>query len=647
MFRKTFTGSLLAASLTAGALMTMSSATATPTLVDQANVSQLGLLPQHADVAMAENGNAVATWIRSVDGEDRVFAAYSTGGSWSVPKAVSDAGREVSSPSVAINDQGEAAVLWLQTDNLDNERIAVNRYAGQGVFAGWSLISNGNDLSATAPLSAGMDGSGTLFAARRDTNGGAMNRVRVTSYTKAGAALTQTLSDDTSFAPDIAVNNAGRAVVSWFNAGEGTSTIDVRSKAAGTNAWAPADATSIAGSYGVASAVSIGDNNYATVAYTRKDEANDYRVWASKVTPTGLVGSGSIVSPEDESASNPEVDQNDSGYTLVTWSADVNGTDLVGYATRTQGGAFKLGKVSGDLSAPTEPAAAVSDTGMIALGYADAGHQHLAYRYGEFQVLTHVDSAGGFQPGETSVDVDNQGNALLTGIVKMPDPTQGFVSGAVLDGAGATTTVSTLAANTVAAKANVAWSATDRFSALGTANLRVRSAAWNGSFGATGNVAVNTAAKSLAAAVSPGRTYCYSAQTRDANNTLGVFSAEKCTTTPVDDRSMKAAKGFKRAQGGAHYLGTYTKATKKGATLKLVGVKASRIAILVSKAPKGGKIQVSFAGKRLGTYSLKGKGNRVLIGAKSLGGLKTGNLVIKVVSKNGKVVRIDGVVAAK
>lgn len=645
MFRKTFTGSLVAASLAAGALMTMPSASASPTWVDQANISNLGLLPKDADVAMSENGNAVATWVRTTLGTDIVYASYAVGGTWSAPDSLTYDSDVVASPAAAINDKGEAAVTWLEEDNSNEMRVAVSRYLGGGVFDGRSLMSNANDLDATAPYSVDMDGAGTVYAARTDSDNGTINKVRVSTLTKGGVLDVQTLSDNSSFAPSIAVNDAGRAVLSWYNAGDGSSTIDVRSRAAGSNTWVPSDSTSLAGNYQVASDVAI-DGDNAVVSWVREDLENNYRVWANKILTDGTVTSATVVSPEDQSASNVSVDINHAGFTLAAWSAD-DGTDRVRYATRPYAGSWSGGTVGAALAATTTPDTAVSDSGLIAIGYPDAGHQHVAYRQSPFQVMTNVDSAGGFVNGETAVGTDSQGNVLLTGVVKMPDPTQGFVNGAVLDVAGATTSMSTLAANTMATKANVAWAATDRFSPLGNANLRVRSAKFNAGFGGYTSVLLNTPVKSFAASVLPGRTYCYSAQTMDANGTTGAFSGEKCTTTPVDDRTLTIAKGFKRAKAGSCYLGTYSIAKKKNAVMTLKNVKAKNIAILVTKVAKGGKIQVFFAGKKLGTYSLKGSGSKKLIAVKNFGSVKTGKLVIKVVSSTGKVVRIDGVILAK
>ena len=77
--------------------------------------------------------------------------------------------------------------------------------------------------------------------------------------------------------------------------------------------------------------------------------------------------------------------------------------------------------------------------------------------------------------------------------------------------------------------------------------------------------------------------------------------------------------------------------------MKLKGVKADTIGLLVAKGQNNGKITVFFAGKKLGTWSLAAATNKVKqqILVKNFTSVKTGTLVVKVVSA-GKPVRIDG-----
>src|SRR4051794_690436 len=132
MFRKTFTGSLVAASLSVSALMFMPSATASPTFVSGANISGGGNLPTDAQVAMSETGTAGGSWMRDA----RVVAAPYAGG-WGAPAFVSGQGQVVSSPVVTLNDKGEAMIGWIQEDNSNDKRLAVSRMDANGQFSGF------------------------------------------------------------------------------------------------------------------------------------------------------------------------------------------------------------------------------------------------------------------------------------------------------------------------------------------------------------------------------------------------------------------------------------------------------------------------------------------------------------------------------
>ncbi|MCZ4499246.1 MAG: hypothetical protein JWQ74_1799 [Marmoricola sp.] len=650
VFRKTITGSLLATSLTAATLMTLPAASAAPTFLASTNVSHSGLLPTSAKSVVSEKGTAVASWLRSVDGVARVQASFFTGGpngSWTFPETLTDSGDQVSDPNVAMNDAGEAVITWLERDLSDDLRVAVSRYVGSGDFDGVQFISVDNGTSATAGYSVAMDGTGKVFAAHRDTDGGTVNRIRVSTLDAEGTNTSTTLSDTSSFAPDIAVDTAGDAIVAWYDAGDGESQVRVRRLDAGATTWDPSDTTAAAGTYGVGVETALSDNGSGTVAFTRLDGDGDYRVWASKSNADGFLGSASIVSPDDRNASNLSLSQNDAGTAFAAWNEAGEGS-YVGFASRPlTNGWTTAGKVNLALSKATSPRAAISDSGMTFISWTDAGHLQAAYRTNPVLVLKTFDSgAQGFVDGSALAGVDKQGNALIGGTMKSGD--QGSVQAAFLDAAGPTSAITApTAGTTLATGFDVQRSAKDRFSAIGTGSIRVRTAVWNAGFGATSYPSLNQSTQKISYDGNAGRTYCFAAQAKDAVNNTGAWSAEKCTTTPVDDASLIATKGFSHTEAGGHYQGTYTRATKKGATLRLKDVKADKVAILVGKTANGGTIDVFFGGEKLGRYSLKGSGNKHLIAWKDLGGLKTGDLVIKVVSENGKTIRIDGVVALK
>jgi len=241
-----------------------------------------------------------------------------------------------------------------------------------------------------------------------------------------------------------------------------------------------------------------------------------------------------------------------------------------------------------------------------------------------------------------SVGIDNQGNVIALHGIGLNGSYR--IQSRVYDTAGPISKMSKPAKlRTNGTSIPVAWSTTDRFSDVAAKDLLVKSAAWNGGFGpVTEQLAWSNANSTIVTGVA-GRTYCFAARGIDSVGTLGAPAAWKCTTTPLDDRKATAAGGFAKKTGSAHFKGTFRQATKKGATLKLTGVKADTIGLLVAKGQNNGKISVFFAGKKLGTWSLAAATNKVKqqILVKNFTSVKTGTLVVKVVSA-GKPVRIDG-----
>lgn len=648
MFTRTITGTLVAASLTAGALLTMPSASAAPTFIESSSPSGVATIPSDARVVMAENGNGLATWIRDVNGVDTVQASYFSDGSWSSPANVSSNNAVVTSPAPAINDQGVAVASWLQKDQNNHYQVRVNRFTA-GAFGASSQVSVGSSYDATGELDVAVDGNGKFWAAYQVTDNGAINQVRVLRDNGAGAYGTQysNLSDSSSFAPDLAVNAHGDALLAFYNAGDGSSTIDVRRFDAGTSTWTATKSVSTTGQYKIEAETALNDSGVATVGYVRQDLDSDYRAAAVRVTTAGTMTGGTYVSPAGTDADHISLDQNDHGAAVLAWN---QANTEVGYKTRAfdSAGWAAGSAVDAALTGATVPKAAISDTGAYVLGWVNSGDLYSAYRGAAvLPFVKYHSSAIEFAPAETSAGIDNQGNAVVGGVYALPDPTKGSLHVKFVDAAGPTSTVTGVTTNTVAKQLHLAWSAKDRFSDVTAYDVKVRTTKWNSTTGEYTSLLTGTTETSLDFATTPGRTYCFEVRSRDEHANYGAFTAPKCTTTPVDDGVFTRAGGFKKVTSSNGYNGGYSVATTKGASLRLSGVKASRLALLVSKVATGGKVEVYFQGTKLGSYSLVGTGNKLVVPVKTFGSVQSGTVVIKVISANGKTVRIDGLVAAK
>jgi hypothetical protein len=105
--------------------------------------------------------------------------------------------------------------------------------------------------------------------------------------------------------------------------------------------------------------------------------------------------------------------------------------------------------------------------------------------------------------------------------------------------------------------------------------------------------------------LSPGERWCVSVRATDRVGNTSAWSAPRCSSRFSDDRSLHARKGWKRVHGG--YLGTGTKATRKGAVLRGKRVSGRRVGVILHGR---GTVAVAIGGHRAG--ELHGNGTRWL-----------------------------------
>jgi hypothetical protein len=183
----------------------------------------------------------------------------------------------------------------------------------------------------------------------------------------------------------------------------------------------------------------------------------------------------------------------------------------------------------------------------------------------------------------------------------------------------------------------VRWSTTWTRTTGHDVRYRVYPSRFRGSF--LGTPLVNTPAGSLVEG-GPAGTYCLQARARADSLVVGPWSPRRCVTSPLDDRSFVADRHWTRTNGE-------TRTHKRGATLVLREVRASRLALRVDRHSRG-VVRVSFDGRSLGTFRLsRGRGpQHRIVELGKLAKARHGRLVVKVVS-TGQPVRIEGVYAGR
>jgi hypothetical protein len=131
--------------------------------------------------------------------------------------------------------------------------------------------------------------------------------------------------------------------------------------------------------------------------------------------------------------------------------------------------------------------------------------------------------------------------------------------------------------------------------------------------------------------LSPGERWCVSVRATDRVGNTSAWSAPRCTTRFVDDASMRAGRAWKRVH--ASYLGTGTKTSRKGVTLRGKRVSGSRVGVILHGR---GTVRVLIGGHVVG--EVHGNGTKWI----TLPRTRSGRLALRTTTR-AKVV-VDGYV---
>jgi hypothetical protein len=206
----------------------------------------------------------------------------------------------------------------------------------------------------------------------------------------------------------------------------------------------------------------------------------------------------------------------------------------------------------------------------------------------------------------------------------------------------ATHVVSPTYGATTAGTATVRFNGTD-VSGVSSYDVRYRKAPFNNIFGPYTQAWSGVHSTSVDLALTPGYEYCVSARAKDTFGNVGAWSAERCFSRPMDDRSLTAATAsWTRATWSAFYLGTATHTTTYGASLTRT-VQGKRFYMLATKCPTCGAAAVYLDGRYITTVSLYDATTQrqVLIALPAQATMFSGTL--KITSRSAsKLVQIDG-----
>lgn len=159
---------------------------------------------------------------------------------------------------------------------------------------------------------------------------------------------------------------------------------------------------------------------------------------------------------------------------------------------------------------------------------------------------------------------------------------------------------------------DVDYSATDSSSSIASYGVRYDVTTWNSRY-LTGEQYPagwqGTSSTKVQLDGTPGDEYCFDA---DATSQAGITSAwtpDSCAILPLGETSLAAGgpKGWSREHASGAYLDAFATTTTEGASLRLAGAWASRLAVVAARCPSCGLVDVYVNGKLLAHIDTRGK----------------------------------------
>lgn len=286
-------------------------------------------------VAMDAAGDAVVVWQRDDGANKRVQASLRpAGGAFSAPTDLSLAGRDATTPKVAMNANGDAIAVWLRSDG-QNARVQVAFCPAGGTFGPAVDVSEAGRDAFVPSASLDAAGNAVMVWVRSD---GTSNRAQAAVRARAGTVSTPvdlSAAGQVASHPQIGVDAAGNATAVWEASGRVKGAVR---PAGGTFAAVDVAPDAIT----VTPALAVAPDGAAVLGWNRIVGTNQVQVQAALRAPGGGFGAPVDLSAISSAAGPVSVAINAKGDVAVGWETFPGGfaSILPQASARLAGGTF-------------------------------------------------------------------------------------------------------------------------------------------------------------------------------------------------------------------------------------------------------------------------------------------------------------------
>ncbi len=297
------------------------------------NISPDGQNAYNPQAAMDDKGNAIIVWRQGDGSKNQIFKSEYRGGVWTHPGGLSDNispdGQEATSPQVAMDDKGNAIIVWQQSDGSKNQ-IFMSEYRG-GVWThpgGLSDNISPDGQDADNPQVA-MDNNGNAIIVWKQYEGSSSNQIFMSEYRNGVWIHPQNISDYISIVhqnahdPQVAMDDNGNAIIVWMQNDGANDQIFMSEYRRGAWKHPASRSDNISPDKQSAYLPQVAmDNNENAVIVWQQIDGSKRQIFKSECWggvwkhPSGLSDN---ISPDGQEGLGPQVAMDDNGNAIIVW----------------------------------------------------------------------------------------------------------------------------------------------------------------------------------------------------------------------------------------------------------------------------------------------------------------------------------------
>ncbi len=273
-------------------------------------------------VAVDPGGTVVAVWYQFDGSNYNIWANhYVPGFGWSMPQAIDNVSGSAYRPQVAVDDSGNAIVVWYQYDG-SRFNIYSNRYVSGTGWEGAQLIETDDTGDASYPQVA-MDGNGTAVVVWSQFDG-TRNSIWSNRYVPGtdweGAQLIEANDAGNAMNPRVAMDDSGNAVAVW-ELYDGTLYHVWSNRYVSGTGWGTAELIETEDAMNALSPQVAMDGSGNAVAVWRLADGTRYNLWSKRYVPgTGWEAPQLIETDNTSGVQSPQVAMDGNGNAVVVWT---------------------------------------------------------------------------------------------------------------------------------------------------------------------------------------------------------------------------------------------------------------------------------------------------------------------------------------